>query len=104
MPATAARTSTVLVQILADGYAAGAISAPNRPLRLDTAVRADLAAVRDQIAPELPEELLLLGMTGWLQLFGTVSFELFGQLNNVIEARSEFFEQQMELQADLMGI
>jgi len=102
--AAAARTSTVLVQILADGYAAGAISAPNRPLRLDTAVRADLAAVRDQIAPELPEELLLLGMTGWLQLFGTVSFELFGQLNNVIEARSEFFEQQMELQADLMGI
>ena len=102
--AAASRTSAVLVQILADGYAAGAIPAPLRPQRVASAVRADLAAVRDEIAPGLPEQLLLLGITGWLQLFGTVSFELFGQLNNVIEARAEFFDQQMELQADLMGI
>jgi hypothetical protein len=67
-------------------------------------VRADLAIARDQISPGLPEELLLLGMTGWLQLFGTVSFELFGQFNNVIEARAEFFDEQMTLMADLMGI
>jgi AcrR family transcriptional regulator len=102
--AAASRTSAVLVQILADGYAAGAIPAPLRPQRVASTVRADLAAVRDEIAPGLPEQLLLLGITGWLQLFGTVSFELFGQLNNVIEARAEFFDQQMELQADLMGI
>jgi AcrR family transcriptional regulator len=103
--AAAARTSLVLVQILADGYAAGLIkkTRTHRPL-LASVVRADLAAVRDQIAPQLPEALLLLGMTGWLGLFGTVSFELFGQLNNVIEARAEFFDQQMELMCDVMGI
>jgi AcrR family transcriptional regulator len=102
--AAAARTTTVLVQILADGHAHGAIPGPHRPRRLASAVRADLAAARDQVAPRLPEELLLLGMTGWLQLFGAVSFELFGQLNNVIDARAEFFDQQMELQADLIGL
>jgi AcrR family transcriptional regulator len=102
--AAAARTSAVLVQILADGNPAGLVRAPSPLPHLTAAVRADLAAVRDQIAPGLPEELVLYGITAWLQLFGTVSFELFGQLNNVIEARSEFFDQQMELQADLMGI
>jgi len=102
--AAAARTSAVLVRILADGHAAGAVAAPEHPLRLAAAVRADLALARDQIAPGLPEELLLLGMTGWLQLFGTVSFELFGQLNNVIEARAGFFDQQMQLMSEVMGI
>jgi AcrR family transcriptional regulator len=101
----AARTPNVLVQILADGHAAGVITMPGaRSPRLSPALRADLTAIRNQIAPELPEKLVLFGMTGWLQLFGTVSFELFGQLNNVIDARAEFFDEQMELMADLMGL
>jgi len=103
--AAAARTSLVLIQILADGHAAGVLTTGRTgPVRLASAVRADLAAVAAQIAPGLPEELLLLGMTGWLELFGTVSFELFGQLNNVIEARAQFFDQQMTLMSDLMGL
>jgi AcrR family transcriptional regulator len=103
--AAAARTSLVLIRILADGHATGALTTGNAGrLQLPGAVHADLAAVARQIAPGLPEELLLLGMTGWLNLFGTVSFELFGQLNNVIEARAQFFDEQMELMADLMGI
>ncbi len=102
--AAASRTPVVLVGILADGHATGTLTAPAASPRLVRAVRADLAFARDQISPGLPEELLLLGMTGWLQLFGTVSFELFGQFNNVIEARAEFFDEQMTLMADLMGI
>ncbi|HXW44181.1 MAG TPA: TetR/AcrR family transcriptional regulator [Streptosporangiaceae bacterium] len=100
--AAATRTAAVLVRILADGYESGVLAAPEISLRRP--VRADLALARDAIAPGLPEELMLAGMTGWIQLFGTVSFELFGQFNNVIEARAEFFDQQMELMADLMGL
>ena len=103
--AAAARTSLVLIQILADGHAAGALAAGNAgQVRLARAVRADLSAITRQVAPGLPEELLLLGMTGWLGLFGTISFELFGQLNNVVDARAQFFDQQMELMSDLMGL
>jgi len=103
--AAAARTSLVLIRILADGHASGALTTGyDGRLQLPGALRADLAAVARQVATGLPEELLLVGMTGWLNLFGTVSFELFGQLNNVIEARAQFFDQQMELMADLMGI
>jgi AcrR family transcriptional regulator len=102
--AAASRTAVVLVSILADGHEMGTLTAPAAAPQLSQAVCADLAIARDQISPGLPEELLLLGMTGWLQLFGTVSFELFGQFNNVIEARAEFFDEQMTLMADLMGI
>ena len=127
----AARTPVVLIRILADGFASGAltgesalrIGAPagdpgalaaagsaRRPqaagiaARLAGAVRADLSRARGDIAPELPDELMLAGITAWIQLFGTVSFELSGQFNNVIEARDEFFGLQMEVMADLIGL
>jgi AcrR family transcriptional regulator len=103
--AAAARIAFVLVRILADGHASGVLtSADQRSGQLDEAVRANLAAVRHDIAPGLPEDLLFRGMTSWTHLFGTVSFELFGQYNNVIEAREEFFDQQMRLMADLLGL
>jgi AcrR family transcriptional regulator len=109
--AAAVRVPVVLVRILSDGFASGALAdadaaapgtARSRPIA--KAVRADLARARDDIAPGLPERLLLVGMAGWTQLFGVVSFELFGQFNNVIEARAEFFDAQMELAADLIGL
>jgi AcrR family transcriptional regulator len=104
--AAAARTPVVLAQILADGVASGQLAGVGyRPsLPVAASVRADLIRTRDAIASEVPEELLLIGLSGWLQMFGVVSFELFGQFNNVIDARAEFFDQQMELMADLMGL
>jgi AcrR family transcriptional regulator len=103
--AAAARTPAVLVGILADGFAAGALPASGPgTAQLPDALHADLARVRDAISPGLPEDLLLLGMTSWVQLFGVVSFELFGQFNNVIEARDEFFDRQVGLMSDLLGL
>ena len=104
--AAAARTTMVLARILADGVGSGEVTgsrlSPSVPL--PASVRADLARARGDIAPGVPEELLMVALSGWIQLFGVVSFELFGQFNNVIDARAEFFDQQMELMADLMGL
>jgi AcrR family transcriptional regulator len=106
----AARTPIVLIRILADGFAAGTLQpggdvpAARADARLTSAVRADLGRARGDIAPGLPDQLMFTGIAGWTQLFGVVSFELFGQFNNVIEARPEFFGQQMELAADLIGL
>jgi AcrR family transcriptional regulator len=107
-----ARGPLVLVRIVADGHAAGVV--PSADLgtmvqdvlaaQITDAVRADLTRTRDDIAPGLPEELLLLGITGWIQVFGAISLELFGKFNNMINAREEFFDQQMELMADLVGL
>ncbi|HLK73693.1 MAG TPA: TetR-like C-terminal domain-containing protein, partial [Streptosporangiaceae bacterium] len=118
----AVRTPAVLIRILADGLATGALTsqsalrigalpgAPGAPAAAGTAaplagtVRADLSRARGGIAPDLPDKLMLAGITGWVQLFGMISFELSGQFNNVIEARTEFFGLQMEMMADLIGL
>jgi AcrR family transcriptional regulator len=102
----AARTPVVLARIQADGWASGAVTAAGIRLSapLPDPVLADMARAGAQIAAGVPEELFYLGLTCWVQLFGLVSFELFGQFNNVIDARAEFFDQQMELMADLMGM
>jgi AcrR family transcriptional regulator len=126
----AARTPVVLLRILADGVAAGALAASalaagalaasarnprtgrsgglelagRAEARLTDAVRADLERARAGIATGVPDEIMLTALAGWTQLFGMVSFELFGQFNNVVEARAEFFDQQIELMADVMGL
>jgi AcrR family transcriptional regulator len=107
----ATRTPATMLRILADGFAAGALAdsaragpAAQAAARLTDPVRADLGRARADIAPGVPDSLMLTALAGWTQLFGIVSFELFGQFNNVVEARAEFFDQQMELAADLIGL
>jgi AcrR family transcriptional regulator len=104
--AAAARTPVVLARILADGFRAGQLTEPGYKAStpLAESVRADMMRARGDIAPDLPDELMHAGLSGWIQLFGAVSLELFGQFNNVIDARAEFFDEQMELMADLMGL
>jgi AcrR family transcriptional regulator len=98
----AARTILVIVSVFADGHAAGALTGTTADLSV--ALRADLTAACAAVAPGLPEEVLMRGSVAWIHLFGAVSFELFGQLNNVIEARSDYFDAQMGLMADLAGL
>ena len=107
----ATRVPEVLLGILTDGCASGVLPAkPVVPLaaradaRTSAQLRSELAIARDAIAPGLPDYLFQAAMTSWVQLFGIVSFELFGQFNNVIGARAEFFTGQLELMADLMGL
>ncbi|MGI8798769.1 MAG: TetR/AcrR family transcriptional regulator [Pseudonocardia sp.] len=98
----AVRTPRALVRILADGLAGGVI----RPLEqadLPEPLQPDLARLRAEEFPDVPEALLARGTVGWIHLFGAVSFEIFGQLNNVINEREEYFDYQMQLMAELIG-
>ena len=105
----AVRTPATLVRIIADGVESGRLPVPpdepprDRPA-LPPAVREDLLLARDAVSPGLPEALLARGMIAWIHVFGAVSFELFGQLNNVVTAREEFFDHQLLLMAELIGI
>ena len=107
----AARGPIVLIRILADGFASGAVPpaagelpAARADARMTDAIRADMGRARADIAPGIPDQLMFTGLTAWVHLFGVVSFELFGQFNNVIEARAEFFDAQMELMGDVIGL
>lgn len=87
----AGRVSLVLLQLLVDGVAAGAI--PDEPIETTRAVRTDLARLR-RLAPGVPDGVLSRGVHAWTWLFGHVSYELFGHLHRVIEDYDGFFELQ----------
>lgn len=101
--AAATRTPRVLVRILVDGLAAGTITPPPAD-GLPAQLHPDLAALRAEAFLDVPQALLARGIVGWVHLFGAVSFELFGQLNDVITECEAYFDYQMRLMADLIGV
>lgn len=101
-PAT--RVVAVLGQILVDGQAAGALQPPEHSVRLPAALRAELRQVADAIAHAVDERILARGLMAWIELLGAVSFELFGQYNNVFEERTAWFEYQMRTLVRFVGV
>ncbi|MSW42394.1 MAG: TetR family transcriptional regulator [Actinobacteria bacterium] len=95
----ASRVPALLLAVLRDAQLAesGTLSESD-----DSAVRAALAPLRggDALSThDVSDDLLLRGLSAWTELFGVVSFEVFGQFTNVIagskRARTAFFEHQM---------
>jgi AcrR family transcriptional regulator len=73
-------------------------------LREQTAVV--LAALADGVnSPgNLPPDLLVRGVIAWTQLFGMVSFELFGQFVGSFDPTDAFFENAVAEMATLVGL
>lgn len=98
--ALAAKVVLLLADILVDGA--------DRLAPVQAAVpesaRVDLRRLIDQQQRDLPEEWLDRVLIGWTHLFGLISFECFGRLDGMIEARAEYFDHHMALMADLAGI
>lgn len=99
----AQRPPIVLMGILADGVRSGALP-PDRGEKLPPVVLPDLARIAEYAFPDLPVGTLSRGMTGWIQLFGMLSFELFGRFNNSFEDLEAYFTHQMTVMADLTGL
>ncbi len=43
-------------------------------------------------------------LIAWTEVFGAISFDLFGRLNNVIDERDAWFDHQMHAMAAFIGI
>ncbi|MEU7905995.1 WHG domain-containing protein [Actinoplanes sp. NPDC049118] len=63
----------------------------------------ELAVVAEHAAQGAPPQLVARSMGAWIHLCGAVSAELFGQLNNTIDERREFFDLQMRGEAATIG-
>ncbi|MFZ0530661.1 MAG: TetR/AcrR family transcriptional regulator [Propionicimonas sp.] len=103
-PAT--RVAAVFVAILVDGVRDGSILAPHGTLDQDVATA--MQPVMTFFPAELAPEVALGGLQSFSALFGAVSFELFGQLHNVVdedpELRDAFFNAEVDSLATLVGI
>ena len=102
--APAARVSSVLLGILADAARRAAIAEDDVP----PDGRKALAPARSIVGPEVPDALLHQGLMAWAALFGTVSFELFGQLHGIIgeqpRDREAYFAESVRRWAAQLGI
>ncbi|GLF97090.1 TetR/AcrR family transcriptional regulator [Streptomyces yaizuensis] len=87
--APAARVGSALIAVARDAHRARALSVP----ALDEQLRPEAHRLTAQLAPDLPPGVVVALVAAWSQLFGLISFELFGQFNRVVEDRDAFFGQ-----------
>lgn len=99
-PAT--RVATVLVQVLVDARDAGTLHS-GAPVAIPPSLAPDLDRLRETFA-HVPEGVIVRALVAWSALFGLVSFELFGQFNNVIDANDDFFAVATDQLAAFVGI
>ncbi len=67
-------------------------------------LRADLRRLIEERPGDVIEERLERVLVAWTHLYGVLNFEVFGRLNDMIEARAEYFDHHMSLMADLTGL
>src|ERR1700759_5456285 len=102
--APAARSAAVFGRLASEAHAAGALDpslpgAPVPPVLTD-----DLRRLRDAVMPGVPEEVAATALTCWAGVFGVISFELFGQFNNVITDLPAYFGYAVTSLARLFGL
>ncbi len=92
----ASRVPALLMDLLRDIHATRP-DAERRPVT--RVVSAAIAPIHAFEGTDVPADLLLRGMAAWSALLGTVSFEVFGHLTNVVDdepaARRAYFEHLM---------
>jgi AcrR family transcriptional regulator len=95
----ASRAAAVFGKVIGDAYRAGAYGdggpATDQAGRADPAVPGsfapDAARLREAILDGVPDHVVAGALIAWSGLFGLVSFELFGQFENVVTDRAAFF-------------
>ncbi|MFJ3817681.1 TetR/AcrR family transcriptional regulator [Streptomyces sp. NPDC090056] len=85
--APAARVGLALVEIVRLAHTGEGLALPPLP----DALRPEAERIAADIAPDLPPALAAALVAAWSQLFGLVSFEVFGQFHRVVEDRDAFF-------------
>ena len=101
---TAIRVPLALVGILRTAWTIGILRSGRDDAPLPNGLAEQCRLVAEQIAPELPNEVIARAVIAWTQLFGMISFELFGQLVGSVDPSDEFFGYAVDHMADLAGL
>ncbi len=102
----ASRVTLVLAAIVVDASAAGAIRVPGDPTAPRWSERARREADRLAAAafPGVDRTVAVRAVTAWTQLFGMISFDLFGHLEGVLVDKDAVFDLAVEDLADFIGL
>jgi AcrR family transcriptional regulator len=99
----ASRIPIAVFRPLLDGWRAGVVDAPDDP-PLTAGLAGQLETVADAVAPDLPPAMVGAAIRVWIQLFGMISFELFGHLVGSVDPADEFFEREVDEMAARLGL
>jgi AcrR family transcriptional regulator len=99
--AHAARVAAVLGGLLAGAHRSGRAPA-SAALPGQLAAQGELVAAA--VAPCVGPDVAARGLVAWTQLFGMISFELFGQLVGTADPADDFFGYAIDLTATVVGL
>jgi AcrR family transcriptional regulator len=102
--APALRATAVFGRIVSDANRAGALDPPAGFPSPPESFADDAATIREAVLPEVPDAVVARAVTAWAGLFGNVSFELFGQFNNVITDRVAVFDHGLRNLGRFIGL
>ncbi len=97
----ATRLPLTLARVLADAHAAGAV----RPAARRLPAAHDALELRDAVAGDPPDQLLVRGLVAWTYVLGAVTTEVFGQRHRVVAAdgADAVFECELDELVELVG-
>jgi AcrR family transcriptional regulator len=102
--APASRMPLAFVRVLADATC----PAPTAPFPADASLATQAAALAAALAeagaPHVPPDALVRAVVAWTQLFGMLSFELFGQFAGSFEPADALFEHAVAQMAAFVGL
>lgn len=101
--APAVRVPLLLLGLLQRAQGSGRLTPPSDAPEPSGVLRQQVE-VLVELAPEVPPAILLRTMIVWTQLFGMISFELFGQLVGSMDPADEFFESTSREMAAFVGL
>ena len=98
----AARVPLALMGIVRDAWDCGRMTAPDDELSPELAEQT--LRLTEMASPGAPGPLATRTVVIWTQLFGMISFELFGQLVGSMDPTDPFFAYALERMADFLGL
>ncbi|MEU5403968.1 TetR/AcrR family transcriptional regulator [Streptomyces sp. NPDC005963] len=96
----ASRVGAAMISVARDAHRMRGLALPP----LDDALHDEARRLADRFAPDLPPSVAVALIAAWSQVFGLISFELFGQFHRVVEERDAFFTQAVGRLADGVGL
>jgi AcrR family transcriptional regulator len=100
----ASRVAAVFGRIISDAQAEGVLDPPALCPPPPASFAPDAARLRESVLAAVPDQVAARALAAWAGVFGLVSFELFGQFENVVTDRGAFFDHAVSCLGGMMGI
>ncbi len=98
------RVIAALLTLFARAHSAGRLAAPGTEPRISAPLAGSFALIRNGFQLEVPDWLVVRGVTFWVGLFGAVSADVFDMYGtDTFADRDELFELQLDGLLDMLG-